>query len=65
MRSRDSGLQLETRNTVLARDHPQLFCKIGILHHLVADWDQAAAGNIMKHRRGVSREPQSSATPTP
>ena len=52
MLSRDSGLLLDTRNTVgtsgnvlkaylLEEDHPQLSSRIrGIWHHILADWDQ-------------------------
>ena len=69
MLSRDSGLPLDTRNTVvtsgerflktnlLEKDYPQLSARPhGIWHHLLVDWDQVIQEILKEHGRGVRDE---------
>ena len=77
MRSRDSGLPLDTRNTMgslgnvfeslLAREGPSsaLFENSQNLASSSCGLRYGTTGYIVKHERGVRQEPESSTIPTP
>ena len=62
MRSRDSGLPLDTRNTMgtsgfskaylLEKAHPRLSSKIHGIWHLLADWDQVPQEKLWNMEEG-------------